>query len=210
MKIKICGLKFTENIVEIALLQPDFLGFIFYEKSSRFIGEDLSIDTLQKLPASIQKTGVFVNPSYEYLMQNVEKYQLDYVQLHGSEAPELLEQLKLSSVKIIKALSISNTFDFSVLKAYETHCDYFLFDTETELYGGSGKAFDWDILKNYQLSIPFFLSGGLGLENLTSFKQFCHDKLAGYDFNSKLEISAGLKDLQKTKELIKRIRYEYI
>ena len=118
LKTKVCGMKFPENIEQIALLNPDFLGFIFYEKSKRFVGEDFNIDFLKIIPKNISKTGVFVNADFEYILQKKEKYQLDYIQLHGDESAEFCCELKNENCKIIKAFGVNENFDFSVTDKY--------------------------------------------------------------------------------------------
>lgn len=208
MKIKICGMKFSENIKDISCFCPDFMGFIFYENSKRLVTDSFQELNLQSIPPAVKKVGVFVNQSFNEIMQKAIDYKLDYVQLHGQETIDLLESLKQKNIKIIKAFGISNSFDFETLKKFENICDYFLFDTLTSSYGGSGKIFNWKILENYHLKTPFFLSGGLGMENLESLIHFKHEKLIGFDFNSKLEIASGFKDLKQTKMIIENIRNE--
>lgn len=208
MKIKICGMKFSENIKDISCFCPDFMGFIFYENSKRLVTDSFQELNLQSIPPAVKKVGVFVNQSFNEIVQKAIDYKLDYVQLHGQETIDLLESLKQKNIKIIKAFGISNSFDFETLKKFEKICDYFLFDTLTSSYGGSGKIFNWKILENYHLKTPFFLSGGLGMENLESLIHFKHEKLIGFDFNSKLEIASGFKDPKQTKMIIENIRNE--
>ena len=200
-KIKICGMKFPKNIVEIASLQPDYLGFIFYEKSPRYFDS-----TIPNLPKSIKKVGVFVNASFEEIQKKVKQYELDFVQLHGNESAEFCHILQLNKFKVIKAFSIDNQFNFNTLNKYNTYCDYFLFDTKGANYGGNGLTFDWNILEKYHLNKPYFLSGGIGTENIDEVKSFLtkeHSKnCIAIDCNSKLELSYGLKSAEKTKQLI--------
>lgn len=199
-------MKYPENIQDVAKLQPDYLGFIFYEKSSRFFDGDIP-----KIDKSIKKTGVFVDATLAYILEKVSKYDLQAVQLHGNESPEYCLKLmqQIGGVEIIKVFSIKDSFDFGVLEQYEAVCDYFLFDTKGKLPGGNGYAFDWRILANYPSKKPFFLSGGIGLEeqeNLMSFlripiaigkeSRYCY----AIDVNSKFEIKPGLKDIEKLKE----------
>lgn len=198
MKLKICGLKFKDNIVQVAALKPDYIGFIFYPKSKRFVGEDFQMPALSP---EIKKTGVFVNASPEYVKLKVEQYKLDMVQLHGDETPEYCQQIR-SFVKVMKAFGIDEHFDFKALELYKNCCDYFLFDTKTSEYGGSGKQFNWDVLKKYDNSVPFFLSGGLGLEEIEKL-QITNYKLniIAVDVNSRFEIEPGLKDVKKLKQV---------
>lgn len=195
MKLKICGMKYANNIQEVAALQPDYLGFIFYEKSPRFFN-----GKLPELPKSIQKVGVFVNASMNDILQKIKEYDLQVVQLHGNETPEICEVLKIINVAVIKAFSVNDNFDFKILALYESACDYFLFDTKGKYHGGNGTAFNWEILKNYSSKKPFFLSGGIGLEEINKIKKL-HLPIHALDVNSKFEIQPGLKNIQLLKEL---------
>jgi len=201
LQIKICGMKFPDNITEIALLQPDYLGFIFYGKSPRNFENDIP-----NLSKSINKVGVFVNASLEEIQEKVKQYELDLVQLHGDESPEFCHLLQQKELKVIKAFSIDNQFNFNKLKEYNKFCDYFLFDTKGTNYGGNGYAFDWSVLEKYKLDKPYFLSGGIGTENLDEVKLFLSNDYSknciAIDCNSKLEISPGLKSTEKVKQLI--------
>ena len=194
-------MKFRDNITEIALLQPDFMGFIFYKKSLRNFENNIP-----DLSNSIKKVGVFVNASLEEIEEKVKQYELDFVQLHGDESPEFCHLLQQNKFKVIKAFNIDNLFNFNILNKYNTFCDYFLFDTKGTNYGGNGIAFDWSVLENYHLDKPYFLSGGIGLENLEEVKSFLITASAknciAIDCNSKLEISPGLKSIEKVKQLI--------
>lgn len=201
IQIKICGMKFLENIYEIALLQPDYMGFIFYEKSPRNFENDIPA-----LDKSIKKVGVFVNVSLEEIEEKVKQYELDYVQLHGDESPDFCDLLQHKKLKVIKAFSIDNQFNFNILNKYNNYCDYFLFDTKGTKYGGNGITFDWSVLENYHLDKPYFLSGGIGTENIEEVKSFLKNDFSknciAIDCNSKLELSPGLKSTEKTKQLI--------
>ena len=201
IKIKICGMKFPDNISEITSLQPDYLGFIFYEKSPRNFEKNIP-----NLPESIQKVGVFVNASLDEIEEKVKQYELDLVQLHGDESPEFCHSLQQNKFKVIKAFSIDNQFNFNTLNNYINYCDYFLFDTKGTNYGGNGITFDWSVLENYNLNKPYFLSGGIGTENIAEVKSFLTKDYAknciAIDCNSKLEVSPGLKSTEKTKQLI--------
>lgn len=187
------------NIRSIAALQPDYMGFIFYEKSMRFAGEDF---TLPEISETIKKVGVFVNEKREKILEMVQRHNLDAVQLHGEESPEFCMELE-PSVKIIKAFGLSREFDFSITESYEGYCDYFLFDTKTEGYGGSGKMFDWSLLNNYKGRTPFFLSGGIEAEQMPDIARLASrfSSLFAIDVNSKFEISPGIKDVEKLKKL---------
>ena len=206
MLIKICGMKFPKNIHEIGVLQPDFMGFIFYTKSKRFVGEKFSIKALEKLPKSIKKVAVFVNENPTRITEIVNQYKFDYVQLHGNESVETCAILKQKEIQIIKVFSVDNYFNFEEVIPFESVSDYFLFDTKTEKYGGSGKVFNWEILEKYKSEKPFFLSGGLGLENLNTITKIAHPALVGLDFNSKLEDKNYKKISEEVSELIHKIR----
>ena len=201
IKIKICGMKFSENINEIASLQPDYLGFIFYQKSPRNFE-----DNIPNLSNFIKKVGVFVNASLEEIQEKVKQYKLDFVQLHGDENPGFCHLLQQNKFKVIKAFSIDNQFNFNTLSNYNEYCDYFLFDTKGTNYGGNGLTFDWSVLENYHLGKAYFLSGGIGIENIDEVKSFLTKEYAknciAIDCNSKMEISPGLKSTEKTKQLI--------
>lgn len=205
-------MKFSENILETAQLQPDFMGFIFYEKSPRFYSEE-AIPEIN----SVQKVGVFVNASEGEIIEITIKYGLNLVQLHGNESPDFCKNLKEKflennlEVQIIKAFSVDENFDFGVLKTYEENTDYFLFDTKGKLYGGNGTVFNWQILKNYTSKKPYFLSGGIGISEIKQLKTFLKTQESKYcfaiDVNSKFEIKPGLKDT-KTLEEFKKVFYE--
>ncbi|WP_299118946.1 phosphoribosylanthranilate isomerase [uncultured Winogradskyella sp.] len=193
MKLKVCGMKY--NITEVAELQPDYLGFIFYEKSPRNFE-----DTIPELPKDIKKVGVFVDEKIEVIVAKIDTYKLDAIQLHGHESPEICRLLKSTKKEIIKVFSIKDEFDFSVLSNYKDVCDYFLFDTKGKLPGGNGYTFNWDVLKDYPFTKPYFLSGGIGLNEIEKIKTFKESPASKYcyalDVNSKFEIEPGLKDIE--------------
>lgn len=198
MKLKVCGMKYQENMTQVAALQPDYMGFIFYEKSLR------NFDTfIPTLPESIKKTGVFVDATINDVIEKIEAHQLQAVQLHGNELPEYCKKLKSKHVEIIKVFSIEDAFNFEVLKPYEAVCDYYLFDTKGKLPGGNGYTFNWNILNNYPSTKAFFLSGGIGLNEMESIKEFQQSKASKYcfaiDVNSKFEIEPGLKNINELK-----------
>ncbi|WP_338378777.1 phosphoribosylanthranilate isomerase [uncultured Flavobacterium sp.] len=205
IRLKICGMKYSENIQEIAALKPDYLGFIFWDKSSR----KFELKELPKLDSNIKKVGVFVDPSLEEIQNKIKTFQLDVIQLHGKESVDYCANLKNEKVEIIKAFSINNDFDFNQLKAYENVVDFFLFDTKGKLPGGNGTTFDWQVLENYNLQKPFFLSGGIGLTEINKIQEFVDSELSKYcyaiDVNSRFETEPGLKnkiDLEKFKKLL--------
>lgn len=206
MKIKVCGLRDADNLKQIAALNPDFIGFIFYDQSPRFVGDSLDEATVKALPRSIRKVGVFVNASPDYILRNVKKYDLQYVQLHGTETPDFCRSLQNRGLNVIKAFRIGEGFNFSMLNNYKAFSDLFLFDAKGDQPGGNGVTFDWNILKNYDNAKPFFISGGIGLDNLDQLAQLKGMKLYGVDVNSQVETAPGVKDLAKVRELITRLR----
>ena len=199
VRIKICGMKFSENILEVGALLPDFMGFIFWEKSSRYFDGEIPM-----LPKSIKKVGVFVDESFEIIVSKIEKYNLDCIQLHGNESIEFCKKLKELPIEIIKVFSIKDNFDFEILNEFESVCDYFLFDTKGELPGGNGTTFDWNLLKKYPSNKPFFLSGGIGIEEINLLKDM-NLPIYGIDVNSKFETEPGLKNTKLLKSFQSQI-----
>ncbi|MGI6047053.1 MAG: phosphoribosylanthranilate isomerase [Petrimonas sp.] len=199
--IKVCGMRDADNIREIENLGVDWIGFIFYRKSSRFVSQ-----IPDYLPEKAKRVGVFVNETKENIIETTERFALDFVQLHGNESPDFCEEIGKERVKIIKAFSIEDSFPIETVKEYESVCDYFLFDTKTLQYGGSGKKFNWEVLSHYRGNKPFLLSGGISLDDTKSIHQFQHPMCAGIDINSKFEISPALKNVGLVKQFIKKIR----
>jgi len=205
MKIKVCGLKYAENIEAVIALQPDYVGFVCYPPSPRYSGE-LDMETVELIPASITKTAVFVNEDQETIMALIDKYGFDAIQLHGNEDAEFCAYFK-GKVQVIKAFGLHEGFDFSILDDYLGKVDLFLFDTKTVIHGGSGKTFDWSLLNSYQLDVPFFLSGGLSLENLEEITKIDYPQLYGVDLNSKFETAPGRKDIGKLEKAFDIIKH---
>ncbi|MBS1529983.1 MAG: phosphoribosylanthranilate isomerase [Bacteroidetes bacterium] len=199
MKIKVCGMKYPENIEAVAVLQPDYIGFIFYPQSPRFVAE------LEAVKVSAFKTGVFVDENIGKVKKLIGKYQLDAIQLHGGEGPDFCEVFK-DKVTVIKAFGIDRHFDFATLDPYVGKVDYFMFDTKTSKHGGSGRSFDWLLLDRYKLDVPFFLSGGIGPENIKEVKEITHPQFYGVDLNSRFEIEPGLKHIDKLKKAFDILR----
>lgn len=191
-KLKICGMKIPANIAEVVALQPDYIGFIFYPGSKRFIG-DLDPLLIKNIPAIIKATGVFVNEELETVKNAIVTYNLKAVQLHGQESAAYCESLK-GYAEVIKAFGIDENFDFDTLDEYQAYTDYFLFDTQTPDHGGSGKTFSWQLLGNYKNGKPYFLSGGIGADQLAELETIKDERLYAIDVNSKFELSPGLKD----------------
>ena len=217
-------MKYQDNMTQVAALQPDYLGFIFYKGSVRnFNG------VIPKTHKNIKKVGVFVDAAIDEIIEKVNIYNLKAVQLHGNESPEFCEALKKChsefiseshhknlkqvqiDVEIIKVFSIKDKFNFEILNDYEEACDYYLFDTKGKLPGGNGYTFNWKVLENYPSTKPYFLSGGIGIEEIENVLSFLRRQESQYcyaiDVNSKFEIEAGLKDIELIKEFKKRMSF---
>lgn len=201
LKTKVCGLRERSNVFEVAALGPEYIGFIFYPRSSRYAGStDLSF--INEL-TGIKKVAVFVDAEESEIDQVLSRNHFDAVQLHGSEDPEFCERIRSKQVELIKAFGVDADFDFNQLKRYTTVVDYFLFDTKTVLHGGSGQQFDWQILNNYQEDIPYFISGGIDQRSFQSAKSIDDVHLYGIDINSRFELSPGIKSIPMLKTVLK-------
>jgi phosphoribosylanthranilate isomerase len=205
MTVKICGINNLENLKAVANFQPNYLGFIFYEKSPRFL-------TLKNLPEfdGIKKVGVFVNANIDVVLEKQKALNLDVIQLHGDESLEYLIKLKSkfdNNIQIFKAISILDENDFKLINHYEDLVDLFILDTKTPLKGGSGKKFDWELLKYYTSDSPFLLSGGIGPDDFKAVNKIYHNntKMLGVDLNSKFEIEPGLKDVDLIEYFITKL-----
>ncbi|SMO71001.1 phosphoribosylanthranilate isomerase [Saccharicrinis carchari] len=194
------------NIQAIAELNPDYLGFIFYPKSPRYLDTDFAPEIIHHLPQGIKRTGVFVNTTEQIIKDAVIKYGLHAVQLHGNESPEFCLKAKQMGVEVIKAFQIDEHFDFNTLSNYTKACDFYLFDTKTKAYGGSGQKFDWRILEKYDKQKPIFLSGGITAEDVPVILNLPQLNIYAVDINSKFEIKPGLKDVDLVKGFIRRMR----
>lgn len=202
MKVKVCGMREKDNIEAVVALQPKFIGFIFYDKSARFVGNSLDVEYIRNISPQIKKVGVFVNASPGYILDMVKKYDLQYAQLHGNEMPDMCRSLRQKGVNIIKAFSIDQNFNFSMLHNYKSYCDMFLFDAKGDKPGGNGVSFDWDLLSKYDNEKPFLLSGGISIENIDSLRNFSQKyNIYGIDVNSMFEIEPGVKDITKLEAL---------
>ena len=195
-----------ENISGVASALPDFMGFIFYPKSKRFVGDNFSPETVQIVPESVKKVGVFVDELPEKVMEICKKLGLEVAQLHGNETPEYCREIRDSGLTVFKAFSVFDQFDFSGLNAYSGVCNYFLFDTKGLVPGGTGQKFNWQLLENYQGDVPFFLSGGIGPDDLEAIRHFSHPRWYGIDINSGFEIVPAVKDVEKVIRFIEEIR----
>lgn len=203
MKIKVCGLQIENQVNELDEMESiDFLGFIFYSNSKRFIGEEIPRVNEKK------KVGVFVNESIETIEQICLQNGIQTIQLHGDESPEMCALLS-KKYSVIKAIGIIDSNSFNGIERYEAFIDLFLFDTKTSEYGGSGKSFDWSILSSYKLETPFFLSGGIHPNTVEKLKEIKHPKMIGIDINSGFERSPGDKDVRMIEQFTKKIKNEY-
>lgn len=195
--VKVCGMRSAENIRAVENLGADFIGMIFYPKSPRYVSH-----VPEYLPHKSHLVGVFVNADIDEIDAKRTIYHFDYIQLHGCESIETCRILKSKGYRIIKAFSVKDNSDLDRTKDFNGLCDYFLFDTKTENYGGSGQTFDWELLKNYNGPTPFLLSGGIGMEQLDALKTFRHPQCAGYDLNSRFEKKPGEKDIKLLKNFL--------
>ena len=209
MLVKVCGLRDPDNLRRVAAIGGiDLVGLIFYAQSSRYVD---SAETAQMVSSltTVKSVGVFVNESPELVIQTTAKYQLNYLQLHGSESPEYLSNLQTllpREVKLIKAFSIREKADLLQTSGYENLGEYLLFDTPTTGYGGSGQSFDWSILQHYSGSTPFLLSGGIGPDSVEALRHFHHPKWAGIDLNSKFEFAPAMKNLSLLTDFLQQIK----
>ncbi|GHN02970.1 N-(5'-phosphoribosyl)anthranilate isomerase [Cytophagales bacterium WSM2-2] len=191
-RIKVCGMRDPDNIMDVAALNPDFMGFIFYSQSQRYVGENFAIPG--DFPKHIKRVGVFVDEKPYKIVQLIEKHKLDFVQLHGDESQYDCELLRIKA-KVIKSFRIDPQFNFNVTREFNSSADFFLFDTKGNGHGGIGKTFDWGLLKKYDKRTPFFLGGGLSVENIGQVNELKDSNLFSVDINSRAEIEPGLKDV---------------
>lgn len=205
MIIKVCGMRDAVNIRQVESLGINMMGFIFFPGSSRYITCPPSY-----MPEKVQKVGVFVNEDPEMVVKIAHVFSLDFVQLHGTESPEYCLSLREKGLKLIKAFSVASPLDLAKTENYEGLCNYFLFDTQCEGHGGSGKQFDWSILSHYQGGTPFLLSGGISPESVDELKAFHHQYFAGIDLNSRFETAPGMKDIKKLQQFINELKNERV
>ncbi len=206
LQIKVCGMRHSNNIKEVAATRPQFMGFIFYPKSLRFVELPAQKEALSSVGGGIEKVAVFVNASVGYILQLCKTYRFNYVQLHGNELPNDCRALQREGIKVIKAFSITEDFNFELLVAYQTAVSYFLFDTPTTQYGGSGKKFNWQKLDDYKGKTAFFLSGGISPKDAEQIKQVNHPSLIGVDINSGFEQEPALKDAKAIQQFINKLQ----
>lgn len=201
MRLKVCGMREPDNVKELLLeVQPDWMGLIFYPPSSRYVSQEFA-PFLKNLP--IKKVGVFVNSGLSNIMEKIQDFGLSTLQLHGDESVEEVRILKEKTAKeIFKVYSVQEKIHWPKLEPYLPYVDYFLFDTFTDAYGGSGKKFEWELLMDYPYETPFLLSGGISLEHVEAIRNI-QDKvpqMLGVDINSKFEIAPGMKDINMIKK----------
>lgn len=231
MIIKVCGMRDAENIREVSELDIDMMGFIFWKDSPRFVRmisshagiiPDYSEERLNRNSGKvvddqhrIKRVGVFVDDMPQTIVTRIYNYELDYVQLHGEESCIMIDNLRRTlepdirtGVKIIKTISVSSVEDIEKTKEYEGCVDLFLFDTKCPTMGGSGDKFDWSVLSAYKGNVPFLLSGGIGMDDVDRIKSFQHPQFAGIDVNSCFETEPGVKDVEKLRLFIEKLRHE--
>jgi phosphoribosylanthranilate isomerase len=206
-RVKVCGLTNAGNAKMVAEAGADFAGFIFYPLSKRFVGESPDADLFMNIPAHVKKVGVFVNEKKEKIIEIVRKYQLHLVQLHGTETADFCGDLRLNGILVMKAFGIGEEFNFDRLMDYKGTCDFFLFDTQTTLYGGSGLKFRWEKLEEYKFNIPFFLGGGIGPLDAQKVRRINHPGFFAADINSRFETAPGLKDINSVKSFIHHFKH---
>jgi phosphoribosylanthranilate isomerase len=206
LSIKVCGMKFAENMADVATLEPDFLGFIFVPASARYVADKLDAGQLQALPLSIKRVGVFVNETTDTMLRIADQYGLNLAQLHGEETPEQCAELQAAGLPVMKVFSVGSTFDFATLMPYVACCTYFLFDTKGEMRGGNGTTFDWGLLKAYPLSVPYFLAGGLDLSHVETLRELQLPGLFAVDLNSRFETAPGQKDVERLRQMLDSLR----
>ncbi|MGB1217596.1 MAG: phosphoribosylanthranilate isomerase [Saprospiraceae bacterium] len=199
MKIKVCGMRESKNIQALSVLEVDYMGLIFYEKSKRFVAREIA-ETLLK------KVGIFVNEEIEKVEALAKEYQLHALQVHGDESPEYCKKLQEKGHKIFRAFRVDENFDFQQTKDYEPFCELFIFDAKGKDYGGNGIAYDWSVLEKYQGGTNFLLSGGINPNSIEKIQVFQHPKCLGLDLNSGFEIEPALKDIDSLKIFIDTIQ----
>ena len=203
--VKVCGMRDAVALAEVAALGPDFLGFIFAPKSPRFVGEALAPELVRALPPSIWKVGVFVNETTENILAIAKRFGLAAVQLHGQETSAQCEELSEAGLLVMKAFSVGQAVDFAALLPYVPYCDFFLFDTKGAAPGGNGAIFDWNLLSGYNLPVPYFLAGGLGLEHAAELAVLRLPGLVGVDLNSGFETAPGVKDAGRLAQMLTQL-----
>lgn len=200
IKLKVCGMREAANIEALLALKPDYVGMIFYPKSKRYVSEDPGVDK-----AGVKRVGVFVNAGVDDIIEKARQFSLDMIQLHGDESVAEAQQLRSAGLQVMKVFGITDQLPLEQMEALLPVTDYFLFDTKTPGYGGSGRKFNWKILSDYNLDQPFFLSGGIDLEDIEDIKRLQLPQLHAIDINSRFELAPAVKDINKIKALKERL-----
>lgn len=195
----------SENIRQLIDLKPDYIGYIFYPKSKRYVGDEPDESIFSIVPDSVNKVGVFVNEQLETVIKKLRKFNLQVAQLHGGESPEFCSKVMEKSFEVVKAFSVDNSFNFSETDQYTGCVNYFLFDTKTDQYGGSGKKFDWAMLENYTGKTPVILSGGITVTDTETIKKLSYGFVKVLDINSKFETEPALKDISMIRKFKKEL-----
>lgn len=197
LKLKVCGIKTAENYQALLDVVPDFVGLNFYKPSSRYVDGKASFNKDE----SVRLVGVFVNEKVDRILEIVENYQLDFIQLHGKEDAEYCRELSERGMKLIKAFQVTDDFNFFDLEPYLPYCEYFLFDAAGKHPGGNGYVFNWEVLAHYPYNKGYFLAGGLSPVNVSKALSLRYEQLIALDVNSGFETAPGIKDIKKIKEL---------
>ncbi len=203
MLVKVCGMREAENASRVAELGLSMMGFIFFDRSARFVSGDAP-----STPDGVERVGVFVNADEEYILDMANRHNLSYIQLHGTEGIELCRELKSRGLGVIKAISVSAPSDIERATIYDGEVDYLLFDTKCAEHGGSGRRFDWSILDCYTSTTPFLLSGGIDETMALEIQQITHPQFVGVDLNSRFEDAPALKNVEKLKTFIGKLKHK--
>jgi phosphoribosylanthranilate isomerase len=209
-RIKVCGMTKPEQVYQLDEMGVEFAGFIFYPKSPRYIYKTMPAADIKRIKGKINKVGVFVNADVDEVLQIVDDCGLYLVQLHGDESPRTCEKIA-DYVSVIKAFRISDDDNIAwKIREYYDAADMFMFDTEGAGYGGTGTKFNWELLKEQDIHKPFFLSGGISPDDAEKLKVFQHEPVAkdlfAIDINSRFEIMPGLKDMDKVREFVGKLK----
>ena len=203
-KVKLCGMRDTDNILALATLPVDIIGLIFYPESRRYAG-DLDPASLESLPPEIKKAGVFVDETVACIVETSRRYGLQIVQMHGKESPDHCARIKDAGYSVIKAFGVDSVGDFAQTAGYDSVCDYFLFDAKTPMYGGSGRGYNWSILDEYRGRTPFFLSGGISPDHCRRIAELRHPQFYAIDLNSRFETAPGVKNIALVKSFLDQL-----
>lgn len=203
IKLKVCGMKDADNILQVSSLNPDYMGFIFHPPSPRYVGSEFVVPP--ETASSVKRVGVFVNHSMGFVIEAMKTNHLHYAQLHGDESIVYCNDLMEKGIKIIKVFRVDDDFDFANTTDFESVADFFLFDTKGKLYGGNATPFDWTLLNRYNQAVPFFLSGGIQPENMKEIKRLSSLNIHSIDVNSGVEERPGFKNISKISEIINQL-----